>query len=150
MKPTTPPIEHWNYDELDANCSCRLCSDYRAVKRAADFAPAIPNGHSHQCRCETCRERRRLANQLVCVSNQRDLYSEMSFLVQRQVEKTREGLLAWLYRQIRDPQRRHYFWIHTSEGKPLGSWIEDWWEDTRGARMAVTRILARLDAERAG
>lgn len=145
--PRDPALDHWNYDELagtdtSSPCGCRLCSTHREARRDADAAPAIPEGHGHQCTCVTCRERRRLSNHLVCVSNQRDLYSEMSFILQG--VRRREEILTWLLREIRSPRRRPYFWIHTTEGKPLASWIEDWWEAQTNARESCDRVLTQL------
>lgn len=128
----SPPASHFDYDETEASCRCRLCDGYRRAKADYETVKVLRARHHRFCRCTSCSAHRDLFVTYLAASNQREVYSELSFSL---VSVPRPHQLAgeclkWVYSRIIDPDYKNtLWWALTSDRRLLRTWIEDFQVD---------------------
>jgi len=146
-----PSLEHWDYDELDGEakpCRCFLCVGARSTRLQREDAQRLREGQPFiSVTPETDAWKRKIRAHLEA-QNKRDLYSELSFLLRGYTWKTE--VLKWVLEKILDLNWRHpYWWVRDTELKSLGSWVEDWYEETRNESKSFSRIMIEFEAPKA-
>lgn len=124
--PDFPPIVHFDYDETEANCRCRLCDDYRQAKIVYQAARVERSKHHRVCKCEMCAHHLSSLMQHLAASNKREVYSELSFvLAWGPSPDPRAGeCLRWFYGRAFDLDYRKPMWWAISSGhRTLRAWI---------------------------
>jgi hypothetical protein len=131
-KDPDPGEDHFNYDELDVNCSCSLCDAYRKAKIELEEASIAAEGLSWKGMCDESKRRRKAHIRMLAISNKRDLYCEMSFLTHGK----RDGheIMAWIQGKLKT--RSAGWWANHSAKRTLGSWILEWSRERDLARAA--------------
>ena len=125
-----PKLNHFNYDELDVNCNCGLCSAER--RTGAEYSKFLCDNvqHSWTCQCETCKIRNKLYENYLIAGIKRDTFSELSYLTQDHTE--RGPFLAWVWRatQKEDSTTSKTFsrtwWLNQGMIATLGWWLDKW------------------------
>jgi hypothetical protein len=117
-----PTLDHYNYDYLDENCSCSLCSEYKRAKEELEEAEAGAVGEGWKSMKPKAKRRRDAHLHMLAISNQRDLYCEMSFLTQNKRDSA--DILAWLLIKLRS--KKNSWWANHSAKKTLSAWIVEW------------------------
>lgn len=134
-KPILPPINHFNYDEME-DCCCMLCTEYNAAlldySNKSTNSPCSGNlvGKYHQpdCRCSYCQERIESLENLRAATAKRDIYSELSYLARNSASCV--PFLQWVQGVIRfeGERRPAVWWSRVTYNRPLSSWISQWQE----------------------
>lgn len=126
MLPNRPlPAEHWNYPDLDANCRCVLCEAYRQAVEKAVALKAAAAGHPFRCRCYVCQQAKAAHQNFLAITNQRDTYSELTYVVQHR--PWRRAFLIWLRPRVLGlTGLTDGWWQVRAETHSLRRWIEDW------------------------
>lgn len=119
---------HFNYDELDIDCKCRLCSDYFDAREVHQYLAAETVDHKWRCGCAMCKEKRKAYMTLLATANKRDLYSELSFLAHD--KRDGDGFLLWTLDKVTSRYKGMGWWANHSAKLTLGHWILLWAEET--------------------
>lgn len=139
-----PPIEHFDYDQTEATCRCRLCDGYRQAKLKYEAARLERSKHHRMCQCEICTGHHASHLAFLAASNQREVYSEMSFVLAYGPTPHRLAgqCLHWLYGKMLDPDYGNlWWWAMYSSRRALRTWIEDFEKDWSKPLMAVSGVV---------
>lgn len=132
----SPPLEHFDYDELEdenSQCGCVLCTAYRDSLAEFTYYSAICSRHKRTCKCTYCKERN--SSQIVHMAalNKRDTYSELSFVVNRRMDESAHThlvgtqFLQWIYNRMIDKAwKTEGWWAIQASNFTLQDWIEQW------------------------
>ena len=131
-----PPLEHYDYDELEeegSRCGCPLCVNYWDLLAEQNFYSAVCAKHKHDCRCKSCMERNASHVSYMAALSKRDTYSELSFIISRRMEETKHThvtgpeFLRWVYSRMADRGwKTEGWWAITSANISLQEWIDQW------------------------
>lgn len=125
---TLPTLKHYNYDDLDTDCHCTLCVQWRqSLSSYRDYMQDRPV-HIWSCTCVPCKTRMRLYEEVLITSIKRETYSELSYLVEKHAEKG--PFLAWVWRSTQYDGNRKTFsrawWADRGAKITLGWWLKKW------------------------
>lgn len=138
-----PGYNHFNYDLIEGSCKCRLCEDVRKFRNEVDVAAPKREGQTYGSASTENMAWRSAISRHVAASNRREVYSEICFLLTWENMPWKKRCLDWLFDiAFSGPYAVDYWWVQCGEERPLGIWIEEWWESTQGTRMGYNRIFA--------
>lgn len=137
-----PGYAHFNYDLIDGTCKCTLCNDVRKAREEMDVTATRRIGQTYGSSSKENMAWRAAISRHAAASNRREIYSEICFLLTWEKMPWRDQCLDWLYDiAFRRAFAVDYWWVQCGEERPLGIWVEEWWEATQGTRMSYTRIF---------
>lgn len=124
-QPNKPPIVHFNYDDLDENCHCALCSEYRSTVAHYIQRRRDTRKHSAECDCFMCVSKQAAILEMRVASNKRDIYSELSYLTS--AHRLGAEFLRWVYARMTDESfRGPEWWANDSMRLSLRAWMDEW------------------------
>lgn len=137
-----PGYTHFNYDITDGSCKCKLCEDVRETRAEVGRTYPLRSGQTYGSPSPENMAWRSAVSRHVAASNRREVYSEICFLLTWENIPWKNRCLDWIFHTtFRDAYAVDYWWVQCGEERPLGIWIEEWWEGTQGTRMSYTRIF---------
>lgn len=123
------PVEHFNYDEVDASCRCALCKTrlrmLDALEAARTFIEKSEVLSSSEVRRQVRKNLEGVQREFLRESTKRDVYSELSFLVRN--KKWKQEFLGWVARVVQKTDWKSAgWWTHEVGETPLYWWFERW------------------------
>jgi hypothetical protein len=128
------PLDHYDYGEIDLQCSCGLCADWR--KKLSDlqrFQSYLPrkNCEHESCHpdlkgpCSDCKLALRSRMTYLAALNRRDLYSECSFHASNMEPPiVGEAFMRWVRAVVDDSTTRpDGWWTNKAPYLPMQFWI---------------------------
>jgi hypothetical protein len=140
-----PDVLHFDYEETEADCHCRLCNDYRQAKAEYETIKALRAKHHRFCRCASCSTHRDLFVAYLAAANKREVYSELSYLLVSPPKPSRLAgeCLNWVYTKIVDPAYHNtLWWALSSDRRMLRTWITDFQSEWGSQRGLPTHVWA--------
>lgn len=120
-----PAVEHYNYDEIDVDCTCTLCTSYKESMADYVHTLSLVPGHGWHCKCQLCKQKRAQHQAMLAISNKRDLYCELSYLTDEHPFSA--PFLGWVLTKIRDMKfKSEAWWASHCPKKPLRAWMNEW------------------------
>jgi hypothetical protein len=117
-----PPLQHADYPNLDNECECEICVDWRQKHAAYQDAAIIVADHSRSCCCPDCLEMRKRRGLYDAAMNRRDLYISVSWHA-AQRKGSGSKLMIWIQREMKKPGRSEGWWSKRSPYYSTASWL---------------------------
>jgi hypothetical protein len=121
------PLEHYSYPQLDVECSCNLCTDWRQHRDLFDEMKRLTWTHNRSCMCWRCRKRREYQNKFIAAASRRELYCEMSFHASRHPSYG-PRLMAWVSRELAENTETNGWWSTLGQAYSLTFWFSKFQE----------------------
>lgn len=119
------PRQHFNYDDVDVFCRCRLCLEYFDATQDFAYFLAMTEGHRWHCDCYLCGQKRQYHQISLASGSRRDLYCELSFLTHE--HPFAPQFLGWILKLVWDANfKTDSWWANHSQKRPLKVWMDDW------------------------
>lgn len=135
------PLRHFDYEVLDAHCTCVICEDFRAKHAAYETAHAAVEGHQRSCMCDGCKAMRKAHTAERAADERRTLYCEMSWLSSRDPDLG-AGAMTWIDGKIHDPAKGDGWWEGRAPYYSLGWWINGYLAFTQTMASGVSGVFS--------
>lgn len=117
------PLEHYDYETLDAQCVCIVCEDWRGTAKALEKAREVIADHPRSCLCCECKAMYSARSRYLAALNRRDLYSEASYHATRD-PALGPRFMSWVGVQMIEPRpKSQNWWEIKAPALPLLAWF---------------------------
>lgn len=127
-QPDRPPIEHFDYDEMEepgSVCECPLCEAYRTTYEMYDNISKIAKHHKAGCSCYMCSQKTEAQIAYLAALSKRDTFSELSYLTHE--HKLGSIFLGWIYDRMSDAKfHSDAWWAIKAPAVTLQTWMDIW------------------------
>lgn len=131
-----PPLDHFDYGELDTHCGCSICADWRDSHALYQAALKGDSQDDYRGNKETMKLRS-LYLAAVC---RREAYCEVSYHASRLPCGTE--MMIWMGRQIKLHDQN--WWENIAPKTTLGEWFEWFAKEQSVLSSALADIEVRL------
>jgi hypothetical protein len=141
-----PPEIHFNYEENETKCRCRLCTGYQDARAAYETVKEQRGPHHRFCKCERCIIVKERFVDYLAALNRLETYSEMSYVLTAapRPHPLSGECLGWTYGKTQDPSfRTRMWWALSSDQRTIRSWINDFqaeWGTHHGIPASVWAV----------
>jgi hypothetical protein len=122
-----PPLDHYDYGDLDAQCICMVCLEWRTqLSRLQSLQERITH-HGKACKCALCTQAMKARSAYLAALNRRDLYCESSWHASEMLPRLGEHFMQWLGGQLADRRARDdRWWENWAPHLPIAYWQRCW------------------------
>lgn len=114
------PLNHSDYSQIDSDCDCQICRNWREKLQILNQSLSRVSGHHKSCFCNNCVVMWRDRTSYLAALNRRDLYSEMSWYSEDRPDGS--ALMKWITEQIHDYSDK--WWSERGGKITIGEWME--------------------------
>lgn len=114
-------LDHYTFPNLDVECTCKLCTQWRQARGVFDEAKMLTNDHTRSCMCWRCKKRRGLQQEFLAASSKRELFCELSYHASRHPAYGKH-LMNWAMKEINQEQSNGW-WATFGQSYPLSFWF---------------------------
>jgi hypothetical protein len=146
------PLEHYDYQLVDAFCLCPVCADWRWKQMRFQRLVERTAGHGIACRCCACDDKMSARSPHLAALNRRDLYCEASWHAAQIAEEESAftpaisalgsgmGLrfMDWVQGQFK--VHREGWWVITAPYRAMADWIEDFTNAAAASGIGVAGV----------
>lgn len=138
------PLNHFDYERLDRECTCSVCMPWRASHQNYTAVLVKIESHPRSCMCEECREGYKARSEYLAHMNRRDLYCESSF--HASLEPTLgPAYMAWLGREMADKKTKpDGWWEIQAPALPMQAWFRRFHHHATTAMTAVSGMVSGM------
>ena len=154
-----PPLEHYDYYDLDRFCICPLCIEWRERLKAFQLAQSLVTARVATCTtygcfndmrgpCDPCRTGRATRAAFHASNNRRDLYSECSWHASAmEPAMVGEYFMQWLTRILANRTTyKDSWWVGKAPYLSLQYWLTMFQISVTKDRVYEDRLFVDLDS----